>query len=107
MSVSSLQPLVLVVDDEPMNLQVVGAGLVMHGFRVGVALDGPAALEAAFASPPDVVLRAAEAGHKHAVESGGNRVSTMTASKSGAPAPAAGKPGAAGASASPAPSAAE
>lgn len=51
-----LQPLVLVVDDEPMNLQVVGAGLVMHGFRVGVALDGPAALEAAFASPPDVIL---------------------------------------------------
>lgn len=50
---------------------------------------------------PDDLLRAAEAGYKHAVESGGNRVSTNTASKSGAPAPAPGKAGAAGASASP------
>jgi diguanylate cyclase (GGDEF)-like protein len=52
---------------------------------------------------PDDLLRAAEAGQRHAIESGGNRVSTMTASKSGAPAPAAGTPGAAGASAGPAP----
>lgn len=51
---------------------------------------------------PDDLLRAAEAGQRHALESGGNRVSTFTASKSGQPAPEPGKPGAAGASASPA-----
>ncbi|MEZ0260651.1 MAG: GGDEF domain-containing protein [Alphaproteobacteria bacterium] len=50
---------------------------------------------------PDDLLRAAEAGYKHALESGGNRVSTHTASKSGAPAPAPGTAGAAGASAAP------
>jgi diguanylate cyclase (GGDEF)-like protein len=51
---------------------------------------------------PDDLLRAAEAGQRHAIESGGNRVSTHTASKSGAPAPGPGMPGAAGASAGPA-----
>lgn len=48
--------LVLVVDDEPRNLQVVGAALMQHGFRVSVAVDGQQALEAARNSLPDVIL---------------------------------------------------
>lgn len=52
----SSAPLVLVVDDESINLQVVGAALVTHGFRVGVALDGASALEAAHDALPDVIL---------------------------------------------------
>jgi diguanylate cyclase (GGDEF)-like protein len=61
---------------------------------------GTAELQAHHKTPDDL-LRAAETGQRHAFESGGNRVSTFTASKAGQPAPEPGKPGAAGASASP------
>ena len=50
------EPLVLAVDDEPANLQVVGALLSRSGFRVAVALDGEQALATAIEAVPDVVL---------------------------------------------------
>ncbi len=52
----SAQPLALVVDDEPKNLQVVGALLRSKGFRVAVATSGARALELAGQALPDVIL---------------------------------------------------
>lgn len=49
-------PRVLCVDDEPLNLQVLGPLLQHNGFRVSLALDGAKALELARQSPPDLVL---------------------------------------------------
>ena len=48
--------LVMVVDDEPRNLQVVGALLRDAGYQVAVALDGPSALARCQENPPDAVL---------------------------------------------------
>ena len=53
---AAAQPLALVVDDEPKNLQVVGALLRTKGFRVAVATSGARALELARQAPPDVIL---------------------------------------------------
>jgi two-component system KDP operon response regulator KdpE len=47
---------VLVVDDEPGLVEVVTAALRARGHRVVVATTGRAALDAASADPPDVVL---------------------------------------------------
>lgn len=48
--------LVLVVDDEPKNLQVVGAVLRSAHYRVAFASDGERAIEMVRDAPPDVVL---------------------------------------------------
>lgn len=48
--------LVLVVDDEPKNLQVVGAVLRGAGLRVAFATDGARAIEMVRDAPPDLVL---------------------------------------------------
>jgi DNA-binding response OmpR family regulator len=53
---AAVQPLALVVDDEPKNLQVVGALLRSRGFRVAVATSGARAIELARQSLPDVIL---------------------------------------------------
>jgi putative two-component system response regulator len=50
------KPLVLVVDDEEANRRVLQAMLAAEGHRVATAADGPRALEAAAAEPPDLVL---------------------------------------------------
>jgi two-component system sensor histidine kinase/response regulator len=47
---------VLVVDDEPRNLEVISHFLAMEGFQVATAEDGEAALAAVSAEPPDVIL---------------------------------------------------
>jgi DNA-binding response OmpR family regulator len=47
---------VLVVEDEPDLARTTAAVLRMDGHRVRTAPDGPAALDAARAEPPDVVL---------------------------------------------------
>jgi two-component system, sensor histidine kinase and response regulator len=47
---------VLVVDDEPRNIEVVSQFLEMQGFRVMSARDGEAALAAVAADAPDVIL---------------------------------------------------
>jgi CheY-like chemotaxis protein len=56
MSHEPVGPLVMVVDDEPQNLQVLGALLRQAGYRVAVAHDGATALARCLATPPDVVL---------------------------------------------------
>lgn len=48
--------LILVVDDEPIVLRSVTAALAMAGFRVMVAENGVAGLEAFTSAPDDIVL---------------------------------------------------
>jgi len=47
---------ILVVDDTPQNLQVLGAILDETGYDVRVASNGPTALTIARVSPPDLIL---------------------------------------------------
>ena len=47
---------ILVVDDQPANLRVVGALLERNGYAVASASSGPDALSAARSAPPDLVL---------------------------------------------------
>jgi len=49
------RPLVLVVDDTPVNLQL-ALGILKNDYRVKVATSGAAALELAVATPPDLIL---------------------------------------------------
>jgi DNA-binding response OmpR family regulator len=49
-------PLLLVVEDEPTLAAAVAARLTGEGFTVQVAHDGQAALDAAAATPPDLVV---------------------------------------------------
>ena len=49
-------PLLLVVEDEPTLAAAVAARLTAEGFAVQVAHDGQAALDAAAATPPDLVV---------------------------------------------------
>ncbi len=55
-SPSTLQPTVLVVEDEEAFVEALTVGLAREGFRVQVARDGVAALEMFDAIRPDVVL---------------------------------------------------
>lgn len=47
---------VLVVDDTPANIQVLGQMLDKHGYTVFVALDGEDALSKAKQMEPDLIL---------------------------------------------------
>jgi len=47
---------ILVVDDVPANVQLLGGILRAQGYRVQECLNGPEALAAAAAHPPDVIL---------------------------------------------------
>ena len=47
---------ILVVDDQPANLRVVGALLESNSYAVASASSGPDALSAARSAPPDLVL---------------------------------------------------
>lgn len=47
---------VLVVDDDPVILRSLGRGLRLNGFDVALAENGPAALAALTAGPPDVIV---------------------------------------------------
>jgi len=49
-------PRVLVVDDEPMIVEMLSVGLTYEGFEVGVARTGLEALEQAQRHPPDLVI---------------------------------------------------
>jgi len=50
------EPVVLVVDDTPENLQVLGGLLASDGYQVRVAMNGAQALESARRSRPDLIL---------------------------------------------------
>jgi putative two-component system response regulator len=47
---------IVIVDDNPNNLQVLGSMLQQEGYKVRPALNGELALQAIAASPPDLVL---------------------------------------------------
>lgn len=47
---------ILIVDDQPANLQVLAAILKKYGYHVRPAITGDLALKAAFKSPPDLIL---------------------------------------------------
>nr|MDT0667128.1 response regulator [Micromonospora sp. DSM 115978] len=49
-------PRVLVVDDEPNIVDLLRTALRFHGFQVGTAATGSAALAAAIAEPPDLMI---------------------------------------------------
>ncbi len=55
MTTTQTRPTLLLVDDTPANLDVLRAALADQ-YRLRVAVDGPRALELAFAEPPDLVL---------------------------------------------------
>ncbi len=46
----------LIVDDTPQNLQVLGTILRQQGYKLNVAQNGRHALEVAFKTPPDLIL---------------------------------------------------
>ena len=50
------KPLVLVVDDNPQNLQLLGKILSENGYEVGVAQNGTQALKFLKKKPPDLIL---------------------------------------------------
>jgi PAS domain S-box-containing protein len=52
----SSQASILVVDDQPANLQLLTQMLHEQGYRVRVARDGPQALASARSDPPDLIL---------------------------------------------------
>jgi len=47
---------ILIVDDNPENLKVLGNFLVEQGFNIRIARDGQQALESVAAEPPEVIL---------------------------------------------------
>lgn len=55
-SVTTVPASILVVDDTPANLQLLVGLLKDHGYRVRPVPSGPLALQAAEASPPDLIL---------------------------------------------------
>lgn len=50
------KPVILLVDDQPRNLQLLGNALFKNGYDVALASSGPEALELIEESPPDLVL---------------------------------------------------
>ena len=56
MSSAAVQPLILVVDDNPLNVDPLCDLLSAMGYRVDQALDGPTALRIARESLPDLIL---------------------------------------------------
>ena len=47
---------ILIVDDTPINLRLLGQMLVEHGYQVRPVPDGAMALDAVHAEPPDLIL---------------------------------------------------
>lgn len=53
---SSRQPSILVVDDQPDNLRTLAAILSSEGYKVRKAVSGEIALDTACSQPPDLIL---------------------------------------------------
>lgn len=49
-------PTILVVDDDPVIVELLRVNFEMEGYRVRTAADGRAGLESALREPPDLVL---------------------------------------------------
>lgn len=56
MSTSTMPAVIMVVDDVPANVKLLGEILRAHGYQVQAFTDGAQALTAAAASPPDLIL---------------------------------------------------
>ncbi len=56
LSSSNREPLILIVDDIPRNLQVLGSILGENGYSVNVASNGKGALDSVAAQMPDLIL---------------------------------------------------
>ncbi|PSB27186.1 response regulator [Stenomitos frigidus] len=54
--VSTATGYILIVDDNPVNLEVLARRLVKHGYSVNVAADGPTALQLIAVNLPDLIL---------------------------------------------------
>ncbi|MBI3988136.1 MAG: response regulator [candidate division NC10 bacterium] len=50
------RPRVLIVDDHPQNVELLGAWMMAEGYEVASAADGQAALAQVAVTPPDVIL---------------------------------------------------
>src|SRR5690349_9023926 len=55
-AISPGTPFILLVDDEPKNLQVAGALLRSAGFDIGLVSSGADALNLISSEPPDLIL---------------------------------------------------
>jgi signal transduction histidine kinase len=53
---STNQPLILIVDDLPENLKVIGSTLMARNFNIIVALNGQEAIDLAITEKPDLIL---------------------------------------------------
>ena len=51
-----IPPRILIVDDEPMNLDILQTRLSVHGYEILTATNGEEALEVATAQQPDLIL---------------------------------------------------
>jgi signal transduction histidine kinase len=49
-------PSILIVDDNPDNLKIIGSFLRKEGYAIRLAQSGPSAIESAAAAPPDLIL---------------------------------------------------
>ncbi len=49
-------PQLLIVDDQPMNVDILQTRLAVHGYDILTAMDGEAALELARTQQPDLML---------------------------------------------------
>ena len=49
-------PRILIVDDQPMNVDILKTRLAVHGYELLTATDGAEALEVACAQQPDLIL---------------------------------------------------
>jgi len=54
--IKKIKPLILIVDDEPRNLQVLGAILMEHNYNVVGANNGENALKVLQKTKPDLIL---------------------------------------------------
>jgi two-component system sensor histidine kinase/response regulator len=54
--VGSQAPSILIVDDNPDNIRIIGTFLQKEGYSIRVAMSGPAAIESASMTPPDLIL---------------------------------------------------
>lgn len=53
---NSQVPSILIVDDNPDNLKIIGSFLRKEGYTIRLAQSGPKAIESATAAPPDLIL---------------------------------------------------
>ena len=51
-----MSTIVLIVEDHPVNRDIIGRRLTKRGYTIRYAVDGPSAIEAAVEFKPDIIL---------------------------------------------------